>query len=143
VARINNYTLKEDIFLQYFTIKRFNELGLDGEFNLKYGTIVEEKDGYLYAPDGRCICAITSENGWEHFRPNTDEGAYRQRILDRLYTYYTKNPNSDDFDPSKWPNATNFYWKNLLRTVTIQKLERLYERRLGDPTLLKNPSENV
>ena len=31
------------------------------------------------------------ENGWEHFRPNTPEGAYRQKMLDGLYHYYGKH----------------------------------------------------
>ena len=43
-----------------------------------------------------------AENGWEHFRPNTPEGAYRQKMLDGLYHYYGKHEGASDFDPEKW-----------------------------------------
>lgn len=65
--------------MEYVVYRRFKAEGIDGAFNLRYGTTVTERDGFLFAADGRKICAATSENGWEHFRPNTPEGAYRQR----------------------------------------------------------------
>ena len=70
--------------MEYVVYRRFKAEGIDGAFNLRYGTTVTERDGFLYAADGRKICAATSENGWEHFRPNTPEGAYRQKMLDGL-----------------------------------------------------------
>lgn len=74
--------------MEYVVYRRFKAEGIDGAFNLRYGTTVTERDGFLFAADGRKICAATSENGWEHFRPNTPEGAYRQKMLDGLYRYY-------------------------------------------------------
>ena len=71
--------------MEYIAYKRFRGKGIDGEFNLRYGTVVTERDSFLFAADGRKICAITSENGWEHFRPNTQEGAKRQKMLNELY----------------------------------------------------------
>ena len=71
--------------MEYVVYRRFKAEGIDGAFNLRYGTTVTERDGFLFAADGRKICAATSENGWEHFRPNTPEGAYRQKMLDGLY----------------------------------------------------------
>lgn len=68
--------------MEYVVYRRFKAEGIDGAFNLRYGTTVTERDGFLFAADGRKICAATSENGWEHFRPNTPEGAYRQKMLD-------------------------------------------------------------
>ena len=66
--------------MEYIVYRRFKAEGIDGAFNLRYGTTVTERDGFLFAADGRKICAATSENGWEHFRPNTPEGAYRQKM---------------------------------------------------------------
>ena len=119
--------------MEYITYKRFKGKGIAGDFNLRHGTIVTENGGFLHAPDGRGICAVTSENGWEHFRPNTPEGAYRQEMLDRLYRYFEKHESASDFDPEKWAGAVNLYWKNLLRTMNTPELEALYKARLGTP----------
>ena len=126
--------------MKYITHKRFRGLGIEGRFNLPWGTACEERDGYIFAPDGRCVCAVTSENGWEHFRPDTVDGAYRQKLLDRLYAYYTPKdertpPEGDpaDFAAEKWPGADNLYWKNLLRTMPTDKLTEIYTERLGAP----------
>lgn len=119
--------------MEYIVYRRFKTEGIDGAFNLKYGTTVNEAGGFLFASDGRRICAVTSENGWEYFRPNTPEGAYRQEMLNRLYRYYEKNGGGCDFDPEKWAGAENLYWKNLLRTMTTPELEAFYKARLGEP----------
>lgn len=121
--------------MEYVVYKRFRDDGIEGRFNLSYGTVCEERDGYLFAPDGRRICAVTSENGWGHFRPNTPEGARRQAMLDRLYRYYERDPTASagDFDPEKWPEAGNTYWKSLLRTMRTDRLEKFYQERLGEP----------
>lgn len=118
--------------MEYITYKRFKTTGIDGMFNLPYGTVVNEINGFLYANDGRRICAVTSENGWEYFRPNTPEGAYRQKLLDKLYQYYKDECHSSDFDPEKWPGEINHYWKNLLRTMSTTKLTSYYKERLGE-----------
>ena len=118
--------------MEYITYKRFKTTGIDGMFNLSYGTVVNEVNGFLYANDGRRICAVTSENGWEYFRPNTPEGAYRQKLLDKLYQYYKDGCHSSDFDPEKWPGEINHYWKNLLRTMSTTKLTSYYKERLGE-----------
>ena len=59
--------------MEYIVYKRFREEGIDGPFNLRHGTVCEERDGYLFAPDGRRICAVTSENGWEIGRASCRE----------------------------------------------------------------------
>ena len=89
--------------MEYVVYRRFKAEGIDGAFNLRYGTTVTERGGFLFAADGRKICAATSENGWEHFRPNTPEGAYRQKMLDGLYHYYGKHEGASDFDPEFQP----------------------------------------
>ena len=121
--------------MEYVAYKRFKGKGIDGDFNLRYGTVVTERGGFIHAPDGRRICAATSENGWEHFRPNTPEGVYRQAMLERLYSYYENDQraNAGDFDAEKWPGAVNMYWKNLLRTMKTPELAAYYTERLGTP----------
>lgn len=117
--------------MQYITHKRFKKNGIDGAFNLRYGTTVTEQNGFLFAADGRRICTVTSENGWEHFRPNTPVGAYRQEMLDKLYQWYSKNGCGDDFTDEKWPTQQNGYWKNRLRTASTEKLEEIYKQKIG------------
>ena len=117
--------------MEYIVYKRFHGKGIDGAFNLRYGTIVTERDGFLFAADGRKICAATSENGWTHFRQNTQEGAMRQEMLERLYRWYEKNGCKDDFTDEKWPGQENGYWKNRLRTASAERLEKIYQEKFG------------
>lgn len=117
--------------MDYIVYKRFKGKGIGGDFNLPYGTVVAENGGFLFAPDGRQICAVTSENGWEHFRPNTPEGAYRQEMLAALYQWYNKNGCGDDFADEKWPNIENGYWKNRLRTASTERLRQIYFEKFG------------
>ena len=117
--------------MEYIVYKRFRGNGIDGEFNLRYGTVVSEIEGFLFAADGRRICAATSENGWEHFRQNTSEGAMRQEMLERLYRWYEKNGCGEDFTDEKWPGQENGYWKNRLRTASTERLEKIYQEKFG------------
>ena len=117
--------------MEYIVYRRFKSEGIDGAFNLRYGTLVAERDGFLFAADGRKICAATSENGWEHFRPNTPDGAYRQEMLAALYRWYEKNGCGGDFADEKWPDAENGYWKNRLRTASTERLGQIYFEKFG------------
>lgn len=117
--------------MDYIVYKRFRGNGIDGAFNLRYGTVVSEIEGFLFAADGRRICAATSENGWEHFRPNTQEGAERQKMLNDLYHRYRKNGCGEDFTDDKWPGQENGYWKNRLRTASTERLETIYQEKFG------------
>ena len=117
--------------MEYIVYKRFRGNGIDGAFNLRYGTTVTEDGGFLIAPDGRRICAATSENGWKHFRLNTQEGAERQKMLNNLYRWYAKNGCGEDFTDEKWPGQENGYWKNRLRTASTKQLEKIYQEKFG------------
>ena len=122
--------------MEYIVYRRFKADGIDGAFNLRYGTLVTEQDGFLFAADGRKICAATSENGWEHFRPNTPEGAYRQEMLTVLYQWYGKNGCGEDFTDDKWPGQENGYWKNRLRTASTSRLKQIYAEKIGGKVCL-------
>lgn len=117
--------------MEYIVYKRFRGVGIDGEFNLRYGTTVTEDGMFLITPDGRRICVTTSENGWEHFRPNTQEGAERQEMLERLYCWYKKNGCGEDFTDDKWSGHENGYWKNRLRTASTDRLKKIYKKKFG------------
>ena len=118
-------------YMEYIVYKRFRGAGIEGEFNLRYGTAVTEDGGFLTAPDGRRICATTSENGWAHFRPNTREVAERQKMLNDLYRWYAKHGSGEDFTDDKWPGQENGYWKNRLRTASTERLEKIYQEKFG------------
>ena len=107
--------------MDYITYKRYKGSGIGGYFNIRHGTKVTENGGFLHAPDGRGICAVTSEDGWEHFRPDTLEGAYRQKLLDKLYRFYIsgKGDAAADFTAERFPMNT-------------QELEEFYKKRLGE-----------
>ena len=121
--------------MAYIVYKRFKGKGIGGDFNLPYGTIVSEHNGFLYASDGRQICAATSENGWCHFRQNTPEGAYRQEMLDRLEKFYRSKAAAPYFEGDIYYRdlapEENDYWLHLLSTMETSRLEKLYTLRIG------------
>lgn len=114
--------------MQYITHKRFKRNGIDGAFNLPFGALVSEDAGILFY-GGRKICCVTSENGWEHFHPNTPEGEHRYRMLTALYQWYDKNGCGDDFTDEEWPTQQNGYWKNRLRTAPTERLEKICRKK--------------
>ena len=63
------------------------------------------------------------------------EGAYRQKLLDKLCRFYIsgKGDAAADFTAERFPDADNYYWKNLLRTMPTPKLTAFYSARLGQP----------
>lgn len=121
--------------MEYIVYKRFNERGIGGDFNLPYGTICKEERGILFAPDGRQICAATSENGWRHFRQNTTEGAHRQALLESLKKFYQSPKAAPYFEGDihyrDLAPEDNDYWLHILRTMETSRLEKLYTLRIG------------
>lgn len=121
--------------MEYIVIKRFKQKGIDGEFNLPYGTICPLVYDFITAPDGRSICTERSENGWTYFRQNTEEGRRRQIMLDKLYRYYERGRGNvaEDLELNKLPADANDYWKHVLRTMPTDKLMAFYCERFGEP----------
>lgn len=116
--------------MEYIVYKRFHRQGIDGAFKLQYGTVVSEIEGFLFAADGRRICAATSENGWEHFRQNTPEGAMRQEMLERLYRWYEKTA-AVKTSRMKMAGAGKRVLENRLRTASTERLEKIYQEKFG------------
>lgn len=116
--------------MDYITYKRFKGKSLSGDVNIPYGTILQEHDGMLYL-NSKMVCYATSENGWNHFRPLTDEGQRRQETLEKLYRWYEKHGCGEDFTDEKWPGQENGYWKNRLRTASTERLKQIYFEKFG------------
>lgn len=74
--------------MQYIVNKRLKGMSLSGEINLPYGTVVEEKNRYLYN-NSKPVCVVSSENGRNHFSRNDDgkgleRGKLVHAIIDKL-----------------------------------------------------------
>ena len=57
--------------------------------------------------------------------------AWRQKMLNDLYRWYTKNGCGEDFTDDKWPGQENGYWKNRLRTASTSLLRQIYKAKIG------------
>lgn len=57
--------------MTYITTKRFKRKGIDGDFNIPYGTAIESENGYLWH-EGKRICSEKSAVMREYFARNDD-----------------------------------------------------------------------
>lgn len=67
--------------MTYITTKRFKRKGIDGDFNIPYGTTIESDNGYLWL-DGKRICSEKSAVMREYFARDDDGlGQKRSKIV--------------------------------------------------------------
>ena len=66
--------------MTYITTKRFKRKGIDGAFNIPYGTELEGRDGYLWYNNKR-ICADHSAVMREYFTQNEDGLGLKRCII--------------------------------------------------------------
>lgn len=64
----------------YIITKRFKGKAIFGEANLRYGTVLAEKNGYLLF-NGEIMFAVTSENAHEYATINIDGHGKKRRTL--------------------------------------------------------------
>ena len=64
--------------MRYIVTRRFRGKAICGAVNLPYGTACEIQDGYLILDDGRRLCAVTSQNAYDHFSRD-DDGLGKER----------------------------------------------------------------
>ena len=64
--------------MRYIVTRRFRGKAICGAVNLPYGTACETQDGYLMLEDGRRLCAVTSQNAYDHFSRD-DDGLGKER----------------------------------------------------------------
>ena len=68
--------------MRYIVTRRFRGKAICGEVNLPYGTTCEEHDGILVLEDGRRLCAVTSQNAYDHFSRDDDgHGLERGKLV--------------------------------------------------------------
>ena len=68
--------------MRYIVTRRFRCNAICGPVNLPYGTTCETQDGYLILDDGRLLCAVTSQNAYDHFSRNDDgHGLERGKLV--------------------------------------------------------------
>ena len=126
--------------MDYITYKRYKGSGIGGYFNLRHGTKVTENGGFLHAPDGRGICAVTSEDGWEHFRPDTPEGAYRQKLLDKLYRFYISGKGDA---VARWREHVALLKSRIAKLNDLHFTSLYYQNSLGTSLNIKLPETHV
>lgn len=67
--------------MRYIVTQRFREKAICGPVNLPYGTVCET-DGDFITHGGKRLCAITSQNAYDHFsRDNDGKGPERGRLV--------------------------------------------------------------
>ena len=64
--------------MRYIVTRRFRGRAICGAVNLPYGTSCETQDGYLVLEDGGRLCAVTSQNAYDHFSRD-DDGLGKER----------------------------------------------------------------
>ena len=70
--------------MTYITTKRFKRKGMDGDFNIPYGTTVESKNGYLWNK-GKRICSEKSAVMREYFARDDDGlGQKRSKVAQSI-----------------------------------------------------------
>ena len=67
--------------MRYIVTRRFKTKAICGVVNLPYGTVCEVVGEYL-TEGGRQLCAVTSQNAYDHFSRDDDgQGAERGRLV--------------------------------------------------------------
>ena len=71
--------------MRYIVTNRFKGQAICGAVNLPYGTACETQDGYLILEDGRRLCAVTSQNAYDHFSCDDDgHGLERGKLVEEI-----------------------------------------------------------
>ena len=80
--------------MNYITIKRFKRNGINGSFNIPYGTKLNKHDGILWYND-KAVCKAQSAAAHEYFARNDDNnglerGKLSHAIIDTLGGFSTE-----------------------------------------------------
>ena len=67
--------------MRYIVTQRFRAKAICGPVNLPYGTVCDTEGNFI-TRDGKQLCAITSQNAYDHFSRDDDgRGAERGRLV--------------------------------------------------------------
>lgn len=117
--------------MRYTTHKRFRGKGISGWMNIPFGTKVICEDGILVTENGAIICYAESENGYEHFHPDTPEAHQRHSMISALEAYYKSGADVSELYYREFAPNENDYWLHILRTMDTSRLAALCLKNLG------------
>lgn len=112
--------------MKYITIKRFKRNNPFGNFNIPYGTPIEEVNGWLLAPNGARICRDTAALMREYFARDDDgngleRGKVAHAIIDRMHIE---------------PNETKDHWQERWNVIWEDKMCQKYKKDESETTFL-------
>lgn len=111
--------------MRYITIKRFKRIGIEGNFNIPYGTELESKDGWLYYKDKK-ICSLSSAVMRDYFTLNEDNcGLKRGKVTTAIINKMQIKPNESK---KQWQSRWDIIWQD--------KICQKYKKDNSDTTFL-------
>lgn len=115
--------------MQFITTKRFKRKGIDGIFNIPYGTAVESHDGYVWHKDKR-ICSDQSAVMREYFAKDDDGlGIKRHKVSHAIIdTMIMKDGETKEDWQKRWDvlwedTVCNKYRKDYSETTFLWGIE--------------------
>jgi len=128
--------------MNYVTLKRFKRLGIDGHFNIPYGTAVENRDGVLYHGEKK-ICVARSAAAHEYFARDDDgkgleRGELSHAIIERLNNFKTREERNEFWEKTVWADETakkyrkpehqsHWLWNDDFYNAPIEDLKKIAE----------------
>ena len=124
---------------KYICIKKFNQQGIGGKFNIKCGEIVKSDGERIYYKDIP-VCMVRSENAYTYFAIDEDnQGKERGRLINQIKTALAKRDNNYQ---KRWDKLWSDFSANILRRqdyadywiwdlpfyqTSIENLQRIYK----------------
>ena len=118
---------------KYICIKRAKFKGLDGDFNIPYGTELDCKNGCLIS-DGKMVCLSSSENARQFFSCNNDgNGLLRGKLVHSIIDTLAKNDTQHQFRWDKvWADRSVRKYKDMARDDYWLWNQYFYEAPIED-----------
>lgn len=102
--------------MKYITHHRFKGIAMNGtNVNIRYGTELELKKGFIITPDGTPICYPTSENAHLHFARNDDRNGLERGALTYAIAYSVRNAGKGFRFTDQEIEMLTKYWSHFLR----------------------------
>ena len=102
--------------MKYITHHRFKGIAMNGmKVNIRYGTELELKKGFIIAPDGTPICYPTSENAHLYFSRNNDGHGLERGLLTYAIAYSNRNAGKGFRFSGQEIDMLTKYWARFLR----------------------------
>jgi len=102
---------------RYVTHRRFKGKADCGDVNIRYGTEIEERNGWLYH-NGRRLCSIKSENAHQFFARDDDGNGILRGFLTQGIQKELRLRNGE------MPEERNRRWERIWRDPVCQKYKK-------------------